>query len=105
MTRVPLVSLVAANAISGLGNMLTTIAVPWFVLETTGSAGRAALIAFATRVAVIPASFVGGALADRFGAKRISVLGDLLSGATVALVPLLYAVDALQLWHLFALML
>jgi MFS family permease len=85
--------------------MLTTIAVPWFVLETTGSAGRAAVIAFATRVAVIPASFVGGALADRFGAKRISVLGDLLSGATVALVPLLYAVDALQLWHLFALML
>src|SRR5215218_3051376 len=105
MRRAPLVALVAANAVSGLGNILTTIAVPWFVLETTGSAARAALIAFATRVAVIPASFVGGALADRFGAKRISVLGDLSSGATVAVVPLLYALGALELWHLFVLML
>jgi len=104
MTRLPLVSLIAANAISGLGNMLTVIAVPWFVLETTGSPARAGLIAVATRIAVIPASFVGGALADRFGGKRISVLGDLLSGASVALVPLLYGAGALHLWHLFALM-
>lgn len=103
--RLPLFALVGANAVSGLGNILTTIAVPWFVLETTGSAGRAALIAFATRIAVIPASFVGGALADRFGAKPISILGDLASAVTVALVPLLYAADALELWHLFVLML
>src|SRR5918995_1111290 len=105
MSRLPLVSLIAANTISGLGNMLTMIAVPWFVLETTGSPARAGLIAVATRIAVIPASFVGGALADRFGGRRVSVLGDLSSGASVALVPLLYGVGALQLWHLFALML
>ena len=104
MRRVPLLSLVAANAISGLGNLVTFVAVPWFVLDTTGSAANAALIGFATRVAVIPASFVGGALADRLGAKRVSVAADFASGATVALVPLLYAAGSLELWHLFVLM-
>ena len=29
-----------ANAISIIGNNLTLIAIPWFVLQTTGSAAR-----------------------------------------------------------------
>jgi predicted MFS family arabinose efflux permease len=32
---------------------------------------------------------LGGAVVDRFGPQRTSILADLLSGATVALVPLL----------------
>jgi MFS family permease len=105
MARLPLVALLFANGISSVGNVVTTVAVPWFVLETTGSPVRAGLIAVATRIAIIPATFVGGALADRFGAKPISVAADLASGLTVGLVPLLYAADMLRLWHLFALML
>ena len=35
--RLPLAALLAANAISIAGNMLTTLAIPWFVLQTTGS--------------------------------------------------------------------
>jgi len=37
----PLYSLFAANAISLVGNVFSTIAIPWFVLQTTGSAASA----------------------------------------------------------------
>ncbi|CAM5271134.1 hypothetical protein SBADM41S_06462 [Streptomyces badius] len=41
--RTPLAATLAANSISTAGTSLTLIGVPWFVLETTGSAGRAGL--------------------------------------------------------------
>ncbi|MDP9364623.1 MAG: hypothetical protein M3Q10_10440, partial [Chloroflexota bacterium] len=39
--RLPLLALLAVNAVSTVGSMLTVVALPWFVLETTGSAARA----------------------------------------------------------------
>lgn len=44
--RTPLAATLAANSISTAGTSLTLIGVPWFVLETTGSAGRAGVVAF-----------------------------------------------------------
>lgn len=38
--RVPLFSLLAAGLISSVGNVITTLAVTWFVLMTTGSTAR-----------------------------------------------------------------
>jgi hypothetical protein len=38
MQRRPIRAFLTANAISLIGNDLTMIAVPWFVLETTGNA-------------------------------------------------------------------
>ncbi len=38
--RRPLFALYAANAISQTGNIMMLVAVPWYVLATTGSAGR-----------------------------------------------------------------
>src|SRR5687768_8809028 len=86
----PLGALLAADGISQAGNWLTMVAVPWFVLETTGSPARAGLTAAAEAFAIVVAGFFGGALVDRLGHKRTSIIGDLASGATVALIPLLY---------------
>ena len=88
--RVPVVALLGADAISMVGNQLTALAIPWFVLQTTGSATRTGLVAFFTVLPTVLAAFLGGAVADRLGHKRTSVLADVLSGTTVALVPLLY---------------
>jgi hypothetical protein len=41
-SKTPLYTLFAANAISFVGNNLTNIAIPWFVLVTTGSAAKTA---------------------------------------------------------------
>ena len=101
--RRPLLALFGANAISLTGNQLTVLAVPWFVLETTGSATRTGIAAFFAILPVVLAAFFGGAVVDRLGYQRASVLSDLASGATVALIPLLFAVDLLPFWALLAL--
>ena len=46
VTRAPLVGLLAANAISITGNRLTQLAIPWFVLQTTGSVAKTGLVGF-----------------------------------------------------------
>src|SRR5918998_896744 len=86
----PLAALLAANAVSMVGNVLAMIAVPWFVLQTTGSAAKTGLAAFFTALPAIIAAFFGGTLVDRTGSKRMSIISDVLSGVTVALIPLLY---------------
>ena len=89
MKRIPILSLFAANAISNTGNVLATIAIPWFVLQTTGSAAQTGITGFFTILPVVVAGFLGGALIDRLGYKPTSIIADLASGVTVALIPLL----------------
>ena len=101
--RLPLLALFAANAISMVGNVLAAIAIPWFVLQTTGSATQTGITGFFAILPVILAGLVGGALIDRLGYKRTSVIADLASGVTVALIPLLYLTGGLQFWQLLAL--
>lgn len=94
--RAPLYALVAANAISFIGNALAGIAIPWFVLQTTGSAALTGVAAFANTLPLVLGSVFGGALADRIGHKRTSILADVLSGLTVAAIPLLWQADRLS---------
>ena len=101
--RVPIFALLGANAISWVGNIMTSVAVPWFVLETTGSAARTGLTGAAIGVGTVMAAFFGGPVVDRLGFKRTSVLADLMSGVTVALVPLLFWADALAFCQLLLL--
>lgn len=99
----PVLALFSANGISVLGSMLTGLAVPWFVLQTTGSAAQMGLTACVEVVANLIAGAFGGSLVDRVGKKRISILADLTSGTTVALIPLLYYTIGLAFWQLLVL--
>jgi MFS family permease len=101
--RLPVLALLTANAVSQTGNVLTMLAVPWFVLETTGSPVKTGLTLFATTLPMVIAGIFGGALVDRTGFKRMSVLSDLASGVTVALIPLLYHTVGLAFWQLLTL--
>ena len=96
-------ALVAANVISALGNHLTMIALPLYVFATTGSTARTGLVAVFQMVPFILASFLGGGIVDRVGPRRISVLSDVMSGATIAAIPALDAVGELRLWHILGL--
>ncbi|PJE93782.1 MFS transporter [Streptomyces carminius] len=102
--RRPLTFLLAAHAVSVAGNSLTLIAVPWFVLQTTGSAARAGLVAFCATLPVVVSALVGGPVIDRLGRLRASVVSDTVCGAAVGTVPLLHHTGALEFWHLCALM-
>lgn len=103
MKGVPLFALLTANGISVVGNVLAALAIPWFVLQTTGSAAQMGLTACVEVVANLVAGVFGGTLVDRVGQKRISVLADLASGFAIALVPLLYYTVGLAFWQLLVL--
>jgi MFS family permease len=99
----PLYSLFAANAISLVGNVFTLIAIPWFVLQTTGSATKTGITGFFNILPVVVAGILGGTIVDRLGYKRSSIISDLASGVTTALVPILYFTVGLQFWQLLVL--
>ncbi|MFJ4406545.1 MFS transporter [Streptomyces sp. NPDC088910] len=101
--RRPLGVLLAANVVSIAGNMLTVVAVPWFVLETTGSPARAGLVAFAATLPVVLAAILGGPLIDRLGYAVTSVVSDVVCAAAMAAVPLLHLTVGLRYWELLAL--
>ena len=101
--RGPVIALLTAGAVSLLGSQLTVVAVPWFVLQTTGSAARTGLAGVVAVVPVALAAFFGGLLVDRLGAKRASVAADLTGGFAVALIPALYHTVGLAFWQLLAL--
>jgi MFS family permease len=103
LNPIPLYSLFTANAISLVGNVFTLIAIPWFVLQTTGSATKTGITGFFNILPVIVAGFLGGTIVDRLGYKRTSIIADLASGVTTALVPIFYFTIGLEFWQLMIL--
>lgn len=87
--RSSLLALFGAMAISLTGTQFTAVAIPWFVLATTGSTARTATVAACETGAIVVSALFGGALIDRIPYRRVSVIADLLSGLTVAAIPAL----------------
>lgn len=80
--------------------MMTLVAIPWFVLQTTGSAAKTGITTAVAALPVILGSALGGVLVDRLGFKTASVLADLGSAASVILIPLVYHTTGLAFWQL-----
>lgn len=99
----PLVSLFGANIVSYAGSTLTVIAIPWYVLQTTGSILQTGITVFFTTIPTVLSSFFGSILVDRLGYKRTSVISDLTTGVSIALIPLLAHTIGLAFWALLLL--
>lgn len=96
----PLVALALASVASIGGTRLSTIAIPWLVLTTTGSPMLTGLVGFAEMLPYVLAKALAGPLIDRIGARRISIWCDGLSMLAVALVPMLFWAGFLSIWAL-----
>ncbi len=103
MQRTPLYALLVANSVSLVGNQFTIVALPWFVLQTTGSAAKTGLTGFAVALPYFLVGIFGGALVDRFGYRNTSIVADVVSGSAIAAVPLLYHSVGLAFWQLLLL--
>ncbi len=103
MIATPLRAMLTANAISNLGNQFSNIAIPWFVLATTGSAGKMGLVAAAGLIPLIVSGALAGGLVERVGYRRMAVVSDLASGLAVAAIPALYLAGWLPFGLLLAL--
>lgn len=99
----PMVGLLAAMAVSLTGTRISAIALPWFVLATTGSATQTGLVAFCEMAPYVMVKALTGPLVDRVGPRVISWSTDLASATAAGTVPLLHALDVLSLPLLLAL--
>jgi MFS family permease len=89
-SRVPIIALLTGTGISIVGSVMTLIAVPWFVLQTTGSPAKTGITTAIWVLPVILSGALAGPIVDRVGHKRAGVFGDLGAGLCVAAVPTLY---------------
>lgn len=99
----PRVAMYVAGGVSSFGTQMTMLALPWLVLETTGSAARTGLVYAVQVLPLALLGFAGGSVLQRLGARRTLLLGDAARAPLVAAVPILHAVDALSLGLLLAL--
>jgi predicted MFS family arabinose efflux permease len=93
----PLRWLLVAEAVSLTGSRISFLAVPWLVLETTGSAAKTGLVAFAEMLPYVLANALGGPIVDERGPRRMSIRADAVSFFVVAALPLLFDADLLPL--------
>lgn len=73
---------------SGSGNGVVVVTLPWLALERTGSAATAGVVAAATALPMLASALLAGTVVDRLGRRRAAIVADVLSGVAVALVPI-----------------
>ncbi|HVQ88550.1 MAG TPA: MFS transporter [Actinomycetes bacterium] len=101
-SRTGFIGLLTADGISMLGTRMSMLAIPWFVLITTGSATKTGFAAFCELAPFVVVQAVGGPIVDRWGPRRIAISTDLIAGLVLATVPILYAKDVLTFPMLLA---
>ncbi len=95
--RLPFVLLQVANFAGASANSMTFIAIPWLVLELTGSALSTGIVAALAAIPAIVMSPLAGLLIDRVGRAKISILSDVLSGLSVLMIPFVAMTGRLDL--------
>ncbi len=90
-----LVGLLAREIVSLTGSQMTWVALPWFVLTTSGSPTRMTIVLAVETVAVAVGGLAGG-LATRLGARRTMLICDGVRAPLMAAIPLLHVADALS---------
>jgi MFS family permease len=91
-----LLALLTGELVSSLGSQFTALALPWFVLVTTGSPGRMTLV-FAVELA--PMALLGipaGSVVQRLGPKASMLLADAARIPIVAAIPFLHEFGGLS---------
>ena len=93
----------AGNAISWTGDQFYLVALPWVILQLTGSSivlGTITMMAAIPRAALM---LLGGAVTDRISPRRIMMLTACSRTILVASISVLLWMHMLQLWQLYIL--
>jgi MFS family permease len=101
--RVPLIALLASYGTVHSSVLLFMVALPWFVLETTGSAGRTGLATAVHAVPMVLTGIFGGVIVDRLGFRRTAIVSDLMSAIAFGMIPVLFLTIGISFWQLLTL--
>jgi MFS family permease len=89
-------ALLVAELVSTTGIQMTFVALPWFVLVTTGSVAR---MSFVLAAEIAPMAIFGipsGTLVSRLGGRRTMLISDFLRTPLMVLIPILHWVGELS---------
>jgi len=93
----------AGSAISAVGDQFYLVALPWVVLQLTGSAVAVGTILMAVAIPRALLMLLGGALTDRISARRILMSTASARTLLVTVIGFLLWWHSLQLWQLYVL--
>jgi MFS family permease len=91
-----LLAVLVRDVVSVTGSQMTWVAIPWFVLTTTGSPARMTLVLAVEAAALGVVGFLSGNIVSRLGPRRTMLIADGARGPLVALIPILHYADALS---------
>ena len=89
--------LAAAALFASAGNSAVHIAIPWLVLETTGSSANAGVVLGISGFSVIFTAPIIGGLIAVLGARPVSIWADIISAGSVVLFPIVGTLFGLNL--------
>ena len=92
----------AGQVASILGSASVSKIYPLLILAITGSAAQAGVAAALQALPYLVFSLPAGALIDRWDRKRVMILCDLGRGLAVSSIALAIGLDALSIWHIYA---
>ncbi len=85
-----LLGLLTAELVSFTGSAMTFVALPWFVLATTGSTARMGWVLAAELAPIGLLGIPSGTVAARLGAKRTMLVSDAARGPLMTVIPVLW---------------
>ena len=95
-------ALLVAEVVSKTGTQMTWLALPWFVLVTSGSAKKMTAVLAVELIAAGLAGPASGRVADRFGLRGTILICDAVRAPLMAAIPTLQLLDALSFPALLA---
>ena len=91
-----ILALLSAEIISSLGSQMTFLALPWFVLTTTGSTTRMGIVLAAELLPMALLGIPSGMVVSRLGARRTMLVSDLARVPLMMSIPILYSAGLLS---------
>ncbi len=88
-SRVPVVLILFSAFLAAGANGIALVAFPWLVLQRTGNATGASIVAGAATLPLVFATLLSGTAVDFLGRRRVAMLSDAMSGLSLAAIPIL----------------
>jgi MFS family permease len=88
--------------LSSVGDSLTRVALTWFIFEQTKSSQALGILTIAYTAPILVGGFAAGPLLDRFSPRRVMIVDNLMRGFAFAALPMLQALDLLEVWHVYS---
>jgi MFS family permease len=91
-----LIGLLTAELVSLTGTAMTFVALPWFVLATTGSTAKVGWVLAAEMLPIAIFGIPAGTVIAKLGAKKTMLISDAARGPLMLIIPILHSTGHLS---------